>query len=502
MKRTLVFILAISISLASFASNSTDHEVSKSDSTFALNSDDAVLEMIDSIMAQKYYRSFSFMEDTLGIFPMDSVLALNDSIIELRLKVLNDQSPFDLRYNEHTKAFINLYVNKKRDLSRSVLGLAPRYFPMFEETLDEFQMPLELKYLAVVESALSPSARSRVGAQGLWQFMYRTGKMYGLNVTSYYDERMDPYKATRAACQYMSDLYKLYGDWSLVLAAYNSGPGNVNKAIRRSGGVKDYWKIRRYLPRETRGYVPAFIAVNYMMSYPEEHNLYPKEVNSCLFDTDTIYLSRAMSFDRISSYLDISQEEIAFYNPQYKHAFIPKTNKAMPLCLPTELIGIYLNNERAIFADIRKKEIADSLAGIEVQPDLPPSITHYVRSGEFLGYIAEKHHVSVRSLMEWNNLYSTRINPGDKLIIYTKAGQPPVKPTTVVAKAEPQKSNTPTDVSEKGKYQFHTVKRGDTLWDIAKYYENTTVNDLKRLNSGINFRRLKPGMQVKVKEIG
>ena len=374
---------------------------------------------------------------------------------------------------------------------------------MFEETLDEYNLPLELKYLAVVESALSPSARSRVGAQGLWQFMYRTGKMYGLNVNSYYDERMDPYKATRAACEYMSDLYDMYGDWSLVLAAYNSGPGNVNKAIRRSGGHKDYWKIRRWLPRETRGYVPAFIAVNYMMNYPTEHGIYPKELRAEIFETDTIYLNEAMSFKKIASFLEISEEDLAFYNPQYKLNYIPKSDKDLPLCLPNKLIGEYLSNEREIFAEIRKQEIKDSIAGVEAKPELPPSITHYVRSGEFLGYIAEKHHVSVKNIMEWNNMYSTRINPGDKLIIYTNTKYSSKSSNTTaqktVVKEEPKKSTTN---SSKTKYQFHTVKRGDTLWDIAKYYENTTVNDLKRLNSGMNFRRLKPGMQVKVKEIG
>lgn len=498
------FYLLLIATFFSFLANSSEgqvKEVTKKDSCFVLTADDAVLQMIDSVMNQKYYRSFSFVEDTIGDMAMDSILPLNDSILELRLGLLNAQSPFDLRYNEYTKAFINLYVNKKRDLSRSVLSLAPRYFPLFEETLDEYQLPLELKYLAVVESALSPSARSRVGAQGLWQFMYRTGKMYGLNVTSYSDDRMDPYKATRAACEYMSDLYKLYGDWSLVLAAYNSGPGNVNKAIRRSGGIKDYWQIRKFLPRETRGYVPAFIAVNYMMNYSTEHNLYPFQVREDIFSTDTIHLNKPMSFKRIAEYLNVSEKEIAFYNPQYKLAYIPESTSPLPLCLPSNLIGVYLQNEQAIFSDIRRKEIADSIAGIEAPKEIASTtaITHHVRSGEFLGYIAEKHRVSVRNLMEWNNMSSTRINPGDKLVVYTNQTQAAVSSKTTT---EPTTASVAQPKTNTGKYQLHTVKQGDTLWDIAKIYENTTVNDLKRLNSGMNFRRLKPGMQVKVKEIG
>lgn len=472
------------------------------DSVFILSEDDAVLQMIDSMMLNRYYQSFAFVEDTIGDMRLDSMPPLIDSLLEARLNELNSKTPFDLRYNQYTKAFINLYVNKKRDLSSSVLGLAPRYFPMFEELLDEYQMPLELKYLAVVESALNPSARSRVGAQGLWQFMYRTGRMYGLKVNSYYDERMDPYKATRAACKYMTDLYELYGDWSLVLAAYNSGPGNVNKAIRRSGGHKDYWKIRRFLPRETRGYVPAFIAVNYMMNYSTEHNIYPKDLKAEAFHTDTICLKGALSFQQISDYLGMTKKEMAFYNPQYKLDFIPHSSEDQTLCLPVNKIGLYLQNESSIFAHIRQKEAEDSIAGVEKKEVLPASITHYVRSGEFLGYIAEKYHVSVRSLMQWNNLYSSRINPGDKLIIYTSEI---AKSANTVKKDVPQKESVAKKVetnSKEGKYQFHTVQQGDTLWDIAKHYDDITVNDLKRLNSGMNFRRLKPGMQVKVKQIG
>ena len=215
MKKTLFLFLIFS---SYFVSASNELKEKKDSIVYEITPDDGVLAMIDSLLANQYYNAFGFCMDTLGPLPKDSVPPQIDSIIESRLQRLNDQTPFDLRYNNYTKAFINLYVYKKRKLSSSVLRLAPLYFPMFEEVLDRYDMPLELKYLAVVESALSPSARSRVGAQGLWQFMYRTGKMYGLNVTSYYDERMDPYKATVAACEYMSDLYKMYGDWNLCVS--------------------------------------------------------------------------------------------------------------------------------------------------------------------------------------------------------------------------------------------------------------------------------------------
>lgn len=489
----------VSLLFSAVFSQASVSEVKESDSiNYSIAADDQVLSMIDKMLADKYYNAFGFCLDTIGQLPLDSIPPQEDSLIEERLKALNEQTPFDLQYNQYTKAFINLYVHKKRKLSSSVLQLAPLYFPMFEEVLDRYNMPLELKYLAVVESALNPSARSYVGAQGLWQFMYSTGKMYGLKVTSYHDDRMNPYKSTVAACKYMTDLYEMYGDWNLVLAAYNSGPGNVNKAIRRSGGQKDYWKIRAWLPRETRGYVPAFIAVNYMMNYAKEHNLYPENNQLFSFQVDTVEINRSISFEQLSNYLSITKEELAYYNPMYKLQFIPESKSSQTLCLPIDKIGVYLTNEKAIYADIRRQEIADSIAGKEKVTMLPEMIVHRVRSGEFLGYIANKYHCSVRDLMNWNNMRSTRINPGDRLTIYTKGNVPQVAQNSTPNKEEPAKAV----VKEDGKYQIHVVRSGDTLWDIAKKYNNISVSDLKRLNSHLNFKRLKPGMELKVKEIG
>ncbi len=365
--------------------------------------------------------------------------------------------------------------------------------------LDRYNMPLELKHLAVVESALSPVAKSRVGAQGLWQFMYRTGKMYGLEVDSYTDDRMDPYKATVAACEYMSDLYEMYGDWHLVLAAYNSGPGNVNKAIRRSGGKRNYWEIRRYLPRETRGYVPAFIAVNYAMNYYEEHGIKPAKINEYAYQRDTVMVYRSLSFKQIAEYIQIPDSQLQFLNPRYKLDFIPESSEGNALCLPVEKVGLFLTNEENIYAAIRRKEVADSIEGKEQEDLIPPHFEHIVRSGEFYGSIANKYKVSVRDLMTWNNKRSTRLNPGDRLLVYTQ------KPKSSFEKATPNKKEAPkqnTKPINEGKYQVHVVRSGDTLWDIAKEYNNTSVNDLKRLNSTLNFKRLKPGMRVKVKEIG
>lgn len=484
-----IFSILLLVSLNSFANKPNDSETEKKDTSYIISPDDAILKMVDSLMAQKYFESVGVCFDSS--ITLKGKTKLIDSVLMARLSHLNQETPINLDYNEYVKAFINLYANKRRDLVSNVLGLAPVYYPMFEEVLDRYNMPLELKHLAVVESALSPIAKSRVGAQGLWQFMYRTGKMYDLNVTSYYDERMDPYKATVAACEYMSDLYDMYGDWHMVLAAYNSGPGNVNKAIRRSGGKRTYWEIRNYLPRETRGYVPAFIAVNYIMNNYEEHGIYANKLKNFAYKTDTVCVGRDLSFKQISEYIDISEEQLVFLNPTYKLKYVPKSENPHYIRLPIEKVGLYLSNEESILADLRRNEIADSISGKEKETFLPESIVHVVRRGEFFGSIANKYNCNVKDLMAWNNRRSTRLNPGDRLTVFTNGKVVPKK--KVAQKAAVTK--------QEGKYKVHIVRSGDTLWDIAKLYSNTSVNDLKRLNSNLNFKRLKPGMQVKVKVI-
>jgi membrane-bound lytic murein transglycosylase D len=495
-----IFLIALSfVFYASFAQNDSSIIPSEKDSVFILSSDDEVLNMIDSIIAAKFNAQFSLDS---SLFPqlMDSsahlstVDNLTDSVIIQRLEVLDRNTPFDLTYNSYVKSFIKLYAERRRTLTSNMLGLAPFYFPMFEEVLDRYNMPLELKYLAIVESALNPQAKSRVGAMGLWQFMYRTGKMYDLNITSYYDERMDPYKSTVAACEFMTDMYKMYGDWNLVLAAYNSGAGNVNKAIRRSGGKKDYWKIINYLPRETRGYVPAFIAVNYIMNYAAEHGIYPTNPQYPCIKYDTIQITKGIQFTELADYLNMKIKDIEYYNPMYKASLIPPSDKPLPLCLPSDMVGLYLTNEKNIYADIARKNVADSIQlAKEVREIKNESmVIHRVRSGEYLGYIAKKYNVSVSNLMSWNNMRSTRLNPGDRLTIYANGTSP--KPATVV-KMEPA-------ALASSEFKYHIIQPGDTLWDIAKKYQGITVNDLKTINNNLNFKYLKPGMKIKVPVVG
>ncbi len=494
-----IFLIALSfVFYGSFAQNDSSGILTEKDSVFILSSDDEVLNMIDSIIAAKFNAQFSldssFFPNLLDSSSYQSkVDDLADSIVIQRLELLDRNTPFDLTYNPYVKSFIKLYAERRRTLTSNMLGLAPFYFPMFEEVLDRYDMPLELKYLAIVESALNPQAKSRVGAMGLWQFMYRTGKMYDLNITSYYDERMDPYKSTVAACEFMTDMYKMYGDWNLVLAAYNSGAGNVNKAIRRSGGKKDYWKIINYLPRETRGYVPAFIAVNYIMNYSSEHGIFPTNPQYPCIKYDTVNITRGIQFAELADYLSMDIKDIEYFNPMYKSSLIPPSDKPLPLCLPSDIIGLYLTNENNIYDDIARKNAVDSIQlAKEVEKIKNESmVIHRVRSGEYLGYIAKKYNVTVSNLMSWNNMRSTRLNPGDRLTIYSNGAVP---------KSSPVKTESPVLASSD--YKYHVIQPGDTLWDIAKKYQGITVNDLKTINNNLNFKYLKPGMKIKVPVVG
>jgi len=293
-------------------------------------------------------------------FASDSVPSYLDTTYSQRIERMNTRSPFNFRYNEDVRRMIYFYGERRPQLISKVLALGDLYFPLFEEMLDRYQLPQELKYLAIVESALNPKAKSRAGAIGLWQFMPSTGRMYGLHSNSRIDDRMNPYKATEAACQHFVDLYQIYQDWNLVLAAYNAGPGNVNKAIKRSGGAKDFWTIQQYLPRETRAYVPAFIAVNYFMNYPQAHNIEVKAGKHLnYFATDTIYIREEISFAQLADWLDLDMAIIKKLNPQYRRNYIPAATKSSRLLtLPIDKIGVFILNKDLILSGRSKKNYA------------------------------------------------------------------------------------------------------------------------------------------------
>jgi membrane-bound lytic murein transglycosylase D len=294
------------------------------------------------------------------------------------------------------------------------------YFPMFEKYLDQYDIPLEMKYLAVVESALRPKVRSSAGATGLWQFMYGTGKQFDLKVSSYVDERKDPVKATIAACKYLSQLFTIFGDWDLALAAYNSGPGNVRKAIKRSGGNKNYWNIRPYLPRETAGYVPAFYATMYIFEYAKDHEVYSEIPDFFNFQTDTIRVKRTISFDQISEKIDLDEKIIAALNPSYKLAIIPFIkDKNYALRLPTNKIIEFLEKETEIYA-LAAEDDAKREKPLPRYFEMDKRIRYKVKKGDFLGKIANKFGVRISDIKRWNSLKSTRLSIGQRLYIYPR----------------------------------------------------------------------------------
>ncbi len=416
---------------------------------------------------------------------------LNSEVLKERLAILNENTPFNIEYNPSLERVIKSFLLGKRDLMERMLTASQFYFPMFEQALDKYDIPLEVKYLAIVESALNPRARSRVGATGLWQFMYSTGRMYKLDVSSYVDERRDPLKSTEAACAYLSKLYEIFGDWDLALAAYNSGPGNVNKAIRRSGGYKNYWNIRRFLPRETAGYVPAFLATMYIFEYADEHGLQKVNVERPYFETDTVHVKKLITFKQISELTGVSEEELKMLNPAYKLNIIPYVKgKEYSLRLPNHALGKFVSNEAAIYdyveQDLKKRE--------KPLPQMVTSqnrIRYRVRSGDYLGKIAERYGVGVSQIKRWNGLRSDNLRVGQRLTIF------PRKPVTSVAStSKSSKQVTVPNPSASGS-KVHTVKKGDSLWTISRQYPGITIENLREWND-IRGNNLMPGTKLKL----
>jgi len=439
----------------------------------------------------EYSSLFDDMYDEVTELPLDTVAVevkkVNTEELKERLTLLNQKTPFNIAYNASLENVINSFLVRRKDLMERMLTASQFYFPMFEEALDKYDLPLEIKYLAIVESALNPRARSRVGATGMWQFMYGTGKMYGLEVNSYIDERQDPIKATEAACRYLSRLYDIFGDWDLALAAYNSGPGNVNKAIRRSGGYTNYWNIRRNLPRETAGYLPAFLATMYIFEYAKEHDLKIRKVERPLFETDTLHIRKTITFDQISELVNVSQEELAMLNPSYKLSIIPKINgKTSILRLPKHAIGTFVTNEAAIYAHV-EEELKKKEAPLP-QLVAEEHIRYRVKSGDYLGRIAQQFGVGVSEIKRWNGLRSNMLRVGQRLTIYQRgAAGVSAKPANQTAAS----GNGNTDS------RVHVVKEGDSLWTISKKYPGITVENLREWN-GLSGSNLRPGTKLKL----
>ena len=374
----------------------------------------------DSIWLEKLKETrslFTLIHETTG----DNIeKKVNKELLIDRFEMINQKTPFQIAYNPILEREIAKYLRGDATLIRRMLQVSAFYFPLFEQILDENDLPLELKYLAIVESALDPKARSYVGAKGLWQFMYSTGKWFGLEVNNYVDDRSDPLKSTKAAASYLKQLYQIFDNWDLALAAYNSGPGNVSKAIRRSGGYTNYWNIRPFLPKETADYVPRFYAILYLFEHAKEHGLSAESLERTYLETDTIHIKRSITFDHIAEELPITKDQLAVLNPSYRMATIPYVKgKDYALRLPKALIGDFISAEGEVYALAKKQEDASEkpLAALVSGPE---RLRYRVKSGDALSIIADRYGVSVNQIRSWNNLSGNVIRVGQRLTIYPR----------------------------------------------------------------------------------
>ena len=442
---------------------------------------------LDSLLNSRYKEYYSLSKPHRQASKRE--LESKDQLYRDRLARMESAIP--LTYNPAVREAIDLYVNRRSSLMSLMLSRATYYFPIIEEELDRQGLPLELKYLAIVESALNPTAVSRMGATGFWQFMLRTGKIYGLTINSVIDERMDPRKSTRAMCEYFKDMYALYGDWMLAIAAYNCGPGNINKAIRRSGGKRDFWEIFPYLPRETRSYVPFFIAAFYSMEYYREHDIRPSAIHIPIA-TDTVHLARRCTTRELAEITSVSLDTIELLNPMYKKGIIPGNQQSQVIVLPAQAAIDFASNKEKYFASHHKSEakVEDSAPDIEEEQaaDSEREVTYRVRRGDSLGSIARRYHVTTAQIKEWNGLRSNMIHPGQKLVIRTGA-------KASVSAAKSGTSSKKKSSTRQHSARYYTVKRGDTLSGIAAKYKGVTVTQIKRANN-LRSNNIRPGQRL------
>lgn len=449
--------------------------------------DMALARKKDSLWLKELYKSDLF-EDVYNSVANQEYGAVDydelpTEVLKQRLKELDARTPFKVEYNPSLESVIKQYLKNRRGSIERLMGLSEYYFPMFEQELDKHNLPLELKYLAIVESALNPRAQSRVGATGLWQFMYPTGKMFGLDVSSYVDERSDPIMATEAACKYLKSLNNSFNDWDLALAAYNSGPGNVSKAIRRSGGKTNYWNLREFLPRETAGYVPAFLATMYIFEYAKEHGFKKQSARIPYVATDTIKVKQQITLDQVAKLTNLDKEELEFLNPSYKLGIIPVVkDENYMLRLPLTAVGAFVNNEQAIYAFVQEEQQEDEKPTPELY-EQPEKIRYRVKSGDYLGRIADRYGVGISQIKSWNGMRSNTVKVGQNIIIYPK------KSSQDIASSAPSQSSS----SEK----IYTVRNGDSLWSISQKFPGVSVQNIKKWND-ISGTNLKPGTKLKI----
>lgn len=458
-----------------------------------LSPEDYTAEVSDSLLNIWYAHRMA--SDDTEEFDMDSVRFesnVPDEVYIERLKKMN--SFISLPYNDIVKNYIILYSEKMPTKMAHMLGLCQYYMPIFDETFNKHDLPEELKAMAIIESAMNPLAVSRAGAKGMWQFMYATAKMYGLHIDSFVDERMDPFKAADAAARYLQEAYEIFGDWNLAIASYNCGAGNVNKAIRRSGGKRAFWDIWPYLPRETRGYVPAFVGALYAMTYYKEHGIKPEAIEMPIH-VDTFKINKQLHLKQVAELTGAPLEELKNLNPQYRHDIIPGNSKEYILRLPYTYTNAFIEHEDSVythkydefFNPTTIKKIQDGADG--------ERIVYVVKNGDYLGRIASRNRCTVAQIKRWNGLKSNNIRVGQRLVIYRGGGGPSTSSSSSsTAAAAPSSSSSSTQSSTPtGTY---TVKSGDTLSGIATRH-GVTVNQLKQWN-GLTSNNIRVGQKLKL----
>ena len=466
-----------------------------------LSPEDYTAEVSDSLLNIWYVHKNTRLEEDFDIDSLKFESSVPDSVYIARLKNMN--SFITLPFNDIVKNYIILYSEKMGARIENILGLCSYYMPIFQETFNKYDLPEELKAMAVIESALNPTAVSRVGAKGMWQFMYSTAKMYGLHIDSFVDERLDPVKSTDAAARYLRDAYNIFGDWNLAIASYNCGAGNVLRAIRRSGGSRAFWDIWPYLPRETRGYGPAFVGALYTMKYYKEHSIRPAAIEIPAH-VDTFKITKMLHLKQVSELTGAPLEQLKNLNPQYRHEIIPGNEREYILRIPYNYTNAFIDHEDSLYT--YKADIYFNPATIKKIKDGGDGerIVHKVKSGEYLGKIASKYRVSVAQIKKWNNLKSNDIRIGQKLIIY-RGGKAPSSSSSSTssssAKASSSTASAPkvSSVDPNAEYTIYTVQSGDSLYLIAKKFAGVSAQNIMDFNGiGSNIR---PGMKIKIPKI-
>ena len=512
MKKTLIILFILSLANTNIKADNDSVIIRKNDGY-------CMADHLDSLLMSWYYYTgrdtISFIKSTDRF---NHTTDVSDSVFAVR--IANIATPLDLTYNKNVQKYLDRYVKNGKWIAPKFLGLSHQYFPMFEEKLDAYNIPLELKYLPIIESALNPRAKSPVGATGLWQFMLKTGIGMGLEINSYVDERMDPEKSTDAACRYLKSLYETYNDWTLALAAYNAGPGTINNAIRRSGGKTNYWDLYPYLPNETRNYVPGFIAVVYLFNYADLHGYKPEYIEF-YEDVDTVMIRKELHFAQLDSVLGIPIGQTRELNPQYKLDIVPAKTKEYPLRMRRQYISKFIQLEDSVYKfmdtlffnpgkyKFKPDEKFVDYAPSASQPAGTVQLNYTVKSGDAVGLISSWYGVNIADLKAWNGLSSNNIRVGQVLKIYVASSlESKYKVVNSLTFDEKQRMagiNPTTTSSIKEEtldptYEYYTVKSGDTPYGISLKYNGISAEDIMKLNGITNASSLYIGQKLKIRK--